>query len=440
MSGGRRRTEMPKHEFPPSHAVRVRPFWDLDPAITFLNHGSFGACPMAVREAQDRLRAQMEREPVRFFVRELEPLLDEARRALAAFVGAGAEDLVFVPNATAGVNTVLRSLELRPGDELVTTNHEYNACRNALEVTAARSGARVVVASVPFPIDSPDDVVQAVLDCTGPRTRLALVDHVTSQTGLVFPVDRILRELTSRGVDTLVDGAHAPGMIPLDLRALGAAYYTGNCHKWMCAPKGAAFLHVRSDKQPAIRPLSVSHGANSPRVDKSRFQLEFDWTGTHDPTPYLVLPEAIRFLSSLLPGGAPALATHNRRTVLAARDSLCEALGAPPPAPDVMIGALATVPLPDAAGDPPTGPLFLDALQEALFSRHAVEVPVIPFPAPPRRLLRISAQIYNDPEDYVRLVDALRAILCASPIPGGAHEIQNGPAAAGEEPIDRGQT
>ena len=397
------------HAYPPTQAARVRPLWDLDPAITFLNHGSFGACPLRVREAQDRLRAQMEREPVRFFVRELEPLLDAALEALADFVGAGARDLAFVPNATAGVNTVLRSLDLRPGDELITTNHEYNACRNALEHAAARAGARVVVAAVPFPLDSPDDVVRAVLDCTGPRTRLALVDHVTSQTGLVFPVERIVPELARRGVETLVDGAHAPGMVPLDLRALGAAYYTGNCHKWMCAPKGAAFLHVRPDKQAQIRPLSISHGANSSRTDLSRFRLEFDWTGTHDPTPYLVLPEAIRFLSSLLPGGVPALAEHNRRTALAARERLCDALGTPPPTPASMIGSLATVRLPEAAGDPPAPPLFLDPLQEALFSRHAIEVPVIPFPPPRGRVLRISAQIYNDPEDYARLVDALRA-------------------------------
>ncbi|MDI1478224.1 aminotransferase class V-fold PLP-dependent enzyme [Polyangium sp. y55x31] len=400
---------MTLHEYPPSHAARVRALWDLDPTITFLNHGSFGACPLRIREAQDRFRAQMEREPVRFFVRELEPLLDAALRALADFVGAGAADLAFVPNATAGVNTVLRSLDLRPGDELVTTNHEYNACRNALEAAAARAGARVVVAAVPFPLESPDDVVRAVLDCTGPRTRLALVDHVTSQTGLVFPVERLVPELARRGIDTLVDGAHAPGMVPLDLRALGAAYYTGNCHKWMCAPKGAAFLHVRPDKQAQIRPLSISHGANSPRTDLSRFRLEFDWTGTHDPTPYLVLPEAIRFLDSLLPGGAPALAEHNRRTALAARERLCEALGTPPPAPASMIGSLAAVRLPDAGGDPLAPPLFLDPLQEALFSRHGIEVPVIPFPPPRGRVLRISAQIYNDPEEYTRLVDALRA-------------------------------
>jgi len=404
---------MTSHAFPPSHADRARPLFLLDPAITFLNHGSFGACPVPVREAQDRYRLQMEREPVRFFVRELEPLLDEARASLAAFVGADPDDIAFVSNATAGVNTVLHSLDLRPGDELVTTNLEYNACRNALDYFAARAGASVVVAEVPFPIASPDEVTRAILERVGPRTRLVLVDHVTSATGLVFPLEAILRELDRLGVDALVDGAHAPGMIELDLRALGAAYYTGNCHKWMCGPKGSAFLHVRSDKQSSIRPLAISHGANSPRVDRSRFRIEFDWTGTQDFSPWLVLPEAIRFLDSLLPGGAKALAEHNRKTTLAARDLFCTALGVEKTAPDAMIGALATLPLPRASigeGErTPVGPNRIDPLQEALFSRHAIEVPIHSFSAPPRTFLRISAQIYNDSRDYERLVGALLA-------------------------------
>lgn len=405
---------MPTHAFPEPRAAAVRSLWTLDPEIAFLNHGSFGACPRPVLEAQARLREQMEREPVRFFLRELEAPLDQARAALADFVGADADDLAFVPNATAGVNTVLRSLELEPGDELLTTDHEYNACRNALEATAARAGARVVVAAVPFPLESPDQVVEAVLAAAGPRTRLALVDHVTSQTGLVLPVARIVEALQERGIDTLVDGAHAPGMVPLDLRALGAAYYTGNCHKWICAPKGAALLHVRRDRQQRVRPLSISHGANATREDRSRFRLEFDWTGTFDPTPFLCVPEALRFMEGLLPGGWPALQEHNRRTALAARALLCEARGCAAPCPDEMIGSLASVPLPPGDGAPLRSALDLDPLQDALLERHGVEVPVIPWPAPPRRLLRISAQIYNERTEYERLIGGLNALL-----PGG---------------------
>src|SRR5256712_11263680 len=327
-------------------------FWTLDPAVAFLNHGSFGACPRPVLEAQQRLRERLERQPVRFFVRDLEPLLDDARSALAAFLGADAEGLVFVPNATTAVNAVLRSLALAPGDEVVVTDHAYNACRNALHFVAAAARARVVIVSVPFPLAAADAVVETVLAGVTARTRLALLDHVTSPTGLVLPIARLVRELAARGVDTLVDGAHAPGMVPLDLGALDAAYYAGNCHKWLCAPKGAGFLHVRGDRRGGRRAGVVSPGAHSPRKGRSRLLLEFDWTGSHDPTPYLCVPEAIRFLGGLLPAGWPELMARNRQLALEARRLLCDALDALPPAPDEMVGALAAVPLPDGADAP----------------------------------------------------------------------------------------
>jgi isopenicillin-N epimerase len=385
------------------------PAWSLDPDVTFLNHGSFGACPVAVLEAQQRLRARLERQPVRFFGRELERLLDDARGALAAFVGAAAEDLAFVPNATTGVNSVLRSLRLRPGDEILVTNHTYNACRTAADYAAGRAGATVAVAHVPFPIHSSDAAVDAILTHVTSRTRLAVVDHVTSPTGLVLPIARLVAELAARGVDALVDGAHAPGMVAIDLERIGAAYYTANCHKWLCAPKGAGFLHVRRDRQVDIRPLAISHGANSPRTDRSRFLLEFDWTGTHDPTPYLCVPEAIRHVGSLLPGGWPAVMARNRALALEARAILGRTLGNAAPAPDDMIGSLVSMPLPD--GPSAVSPLATDPLQEALLDRFAIEVPVFPWPAPPARFIRLSCQLYNARVDYERLATALTALL-----------------------------
>lgn len=388
----------------------MKEHWLLEDEIVFLNHGSFGATPRVVLAAQDRYRARLEREPVRFMVRELEPLLDGARRRLAAFLSADPEGLAFVSNATAGVNAVLRSLALARDDEILLTSQEYNACRNTAEYVAERAGARVVVADLPFPISSPSEVTRRVLERVTPRTRLALVDHVTSPTGLILPVREIVAALAARGIDTLVDGAHAPGMLPLDIGAVGAAYYTGNLHKWVCAPKGAAFLHVRADRRESVRPPAISHGANSARKDRSRFLLEFDWTGTFDPTAWLSAPDAIDFMGSLLPGGWPELRDRNRRLALRARDILAAALGVPPPAPDEMIGSLAALPLPDGSATTAAA-LYGDPLQDELLERFRIEVPVVPWPRPPRRLIRVSAQVYNEESDYRKLAEALTVLL-----------------------------
>jgi isopenicillin-N epimerase len=382
--------------------------WLLDPETTFLNHGSFGACPKRVLEVQSEWRARLERQPVQLLVRELEKHLDAAREALAHHVGTDPDDLVFVPNATTGVNTVLRSLTFKPGDELLVTSQEYNACRNALQFVAEHTGARVVVAKIPFPIQTEDEAIAPILDCVTPQTRLALLDHVTSPTGIVMPVARLAGELKLRGVDVLIDGAHAPGMVPLDLKKLGTTYYTANCHKWLCAPKGAAFLYVERPRQPAIRPLTISHGANSPRTDRSRFLIEFGWTGTWDPSAYLSIPAALGFMESAMPGGWPAVVARNRALALAARKILCAALRIPEPCPAKFIGSLASVPLPDAAADRwPTQPFNEYPLQDKLRVTYRIEVPIHPWPAPPKRLLRISAQLYNSLPQYELLAKAL---------------------------------
>ena len=384
--------------------------WPLDPGIAFLNHGSFGSCPRAVLELQQRLRERIERQPVQFFMRDLEALVDAARAMLAQFVGTDTDDLVFVPNATVGVNTVLRSLRFAPGDELLVTDHEYNACRNALQHAAERNGAQTVVVPIPFPLRSAQQIVDAILQRVTPRTRLALIDHVTSQTGLVMPIEALVRELQARGIDTLVDGAHAPGMVPLDLRRIDAAYYTGNCHKWLCAPKGAGFLRVRRDRQHDVRPLVISHGANSERTDRSRYLIEFGWTGTGDPTAALCVPEALRFIGALLPGAWPEVMQRNRELALAARKTLCEALSIDPGAPEELIGTLVSVPIRDAQHARAPDALHLDPLQERLLEEHAIEVPVIHWPRWPKRLLRISAQLYNSLPQYERLAAALRTL------------------------------
>ena len=379
--------------------------WSLERDLVFLNHGSFGACPTEVLRHQATLRAEMEAEPVRFLSRELDDRLDAARASLAAFVGADPDDLAFVTNATGGVNAVLRSRVFAAGDELLTTDHAYNACRNTLNFVAGRAGARVVVAAIPFPVASPDEVVDAVLAKVTPRTRLALLDHVTSPTALILPVEWLIAELAARGVDVLIDGAHAPGMVPLNLATLGATYYSGNCHKWLCAPKGSAFLWTRRDQQPDVRPLTISHGATAVRPGRSRFRLEFDWTGTSDPTAWLTVPKAIEYLGALVPGGWPALMARNRGLALDARRLLCAAAGTPPPCPDDMVGSIASVRLPDGTAE--VGWRRPDPLQQRLFEDWRIEVPVMSWPAAPRRLVRISAQLYNRREHYERLAQAL---------------------------------
>lgn len=384
--------------------------WDLDGDVVFLNHGSFGGCPRVVQEEQRAIQRELEREPVRFMHRELEGRLDIARRELAAFVDCDDADLAFVRNATEGVSTVLRSLRFDAGDELLTIDHEYNASKNALQFAADRHGARVTVAKVPFPLQSPQQVVDAVLAAVTDRTRLLLIDHITSPTGLVLPIEPIIQALAARGIDTLVDGAHGPGMVPLSLRSLGAAYYTGNCHKWLCTPKGSALLYVRRDRQDRIRPLAISHGANSTRTDRSRFQLEFDFTGTFDPSPLLCIPVALRFLSSLLSGGMDALRAHNRSLALRARELLCRELGIAAPAPESMIGFLASVPLPVDGSALPQGPFGLDPLQVALWDRYRIEVPVMNWPNPKLRLLRVSPQIHNSFAQYELLARACKEL------------------------------
>jgi len=392
--------------------------WGLDLSIDFLNHGSFGACPREVLAGQAALRDRMEAEPVQFLWHDLDGLLAAARAELAAFIGANPDDLAFVANATTGVNTVLQSLHFDPYDELLTTDHEYNAVLNAARAVAMRDAARVVVAHVPFPIGDPAEVIAAVLSAVTDRTRLALISHVTSPTALIFPAAELVRELTARGVDTLLDAAHSPGMVPLDLNAIGAAYATGNAHKWICAPKGSAFLHVRRDRHDRIRPLVVSHGANDTRPDRPRFRAEFDWTGTADPTAALSIPDALRFVGDLLPGGWPELMAANRELAVAASEILCEALEIEPPAPPGMIGAMAAFPLPAH---------FPDGVDVHLFDEHRIEVPVVSWPVaaalgpderPRARLLRLSAQAYNDRSQYERLAGALRTMVPARAQPG----------------------
>lgn len=381
--------------------------WPLDPEVVFLNHGSFGACPRVVLETQTELRTQMEAQPVRFLQREYEPLLDAARAELATFLKTRAEDLVFVHNATAGVNAVVRSLDFRPGDELLTTDHAYNACRNVLVEAARRSGATVVVAAVPFPLASEDEIFEAIMAKVTARTRFAMIDHVTSPTALVFPVARLIRALEQRDVEVLIDGAHAPGAVPLDLDGLRPHYYTGNLHKWVCAPKGAAFLWARPDRQEALRPAIVSHGENVRRPGRNAFHDRFDWPGTLDPTAWLTVPAALRFGAGLFPGGWDELRENNRQLAIAARALVASRLGVPLACPNQLLACMATIALPEPLQKRPFQGERFDPVQTELYDKACVEVPVMRWGQPLRRWVRISAHAYNGTADYRALAEAV---------------------------------
>ena len=391
----------------PRTAAELRGEWAL---VDFLNHGSFGACPRAVLESQRQWRDRMEAEPVRFFVRELADEMEVARARAAEFVGARPENFAFVRNATEGVNAVLRSLEWSADDEILVLDHGYNACSNAARYVAERAGGRVVVAELPFPIEDPEQAVAMILAACTPNTRLALIDHITSPTALVLPIAKIVRSLEALGIDTLVDGAHGPGMLKLDLEGLEAAYYTGNFHKWCCAPKGAAMLWVRPDRQEGLHPAVISHGYNSPR-DRARWLEEFDWVGTDDPSPFLALPAALDHIGGLLPGGWDAVRQHTRDLALEGRSIIASALGSAPSCPDSMIGSIASIPLPPGEAEAPLSAFYVDPLHIQLFEEHRIEVPVAPFPAPPERIIRISAHLYNERAQYERLAKALAKLL-----------------------------
>jgi isopenicillin-N epimerase len=388
--------------------ILPRAAWRLTSDAIFLNHGSFGACPHAVLEQQRLLQDELENQPVQFFVARHGEIMDRARAALADFVGADADDLALVRNCSTGVSTVLASLQFTDADELLATSQGYNACNNALIRAAELWRARTRFVELPFPLQSPSEILERLVAAITPDTRLLLIDHITSPTALVFPINEVVSEFERRGIPVLVDGAHAPGMVPLDLAALGASFYTGNCHKWMCAPKGSAFLHVRRDWQDRIRPLTISHGANAPTTERSRFRLEFDWTGTEDPSAWGVLPETIDFFGSL-PGGWSAHMAGNHEMALRARDLLCAHFGVENPAPDDMLGSMASVHIPSDPDDVIAGQM-VGRLQRKLWDKYSIEVPIIPQPEA-RRVVRVSAQRYNCFEEYERLVEALHTEL-----------------------------
>ena len=387
-------------------ASELANYWSLESSRLFLNHGSFGACPDFVIAEQRKWQDLMEQEPVRFFEELMPDLLLKSRQALGAFLSCSADDLAFVSNATSGVNTILRSLQFEQGDEILVPNHAYQACRNTIDFVAERWSANVVEVAIPFPIDGPETVVELMKSACTPRTKLVMIDTVTSPTGLRMPFEELTEFFEGRGVEVLLDAAHGIGMIPLNLGDLGASYVTSNCHKWLCAPKGSAFLYVRKDKQSKIQPLTISHGHTFPLGGTTRFRHEFDWTGTQDISGWCALPAVIEGMAKLVEGGWETIMEHNHDLAIQGRNILCERLGIQPPCPDEMIACISTIQLP---GELVTPELMHepDPLHQILSETYNIQVPVWSWPSPAGRYLRISAQLYNSIEQYEQLADAL---------------------------------
>ena len=387
----------------------VSEFWGLDEETIFLNHGSYGATPKIVLEEQKRWQKLVERDPVKFYEEIAPEALLEARKAIAKFVKCDYDDLALIENATSGVNTVLRSLNFNNNDEILVPNHAYQACRNTIDFVAKKNDATVVTCEIPFPINDEDTIIELIMGCVTERTKLALIDTVTSPTGIKMPFEKLVELLEKKGVKVLLDAAHGIGMIPLDLEKIGASFTTSNCHKWLCAPKGSAFLHVRKDMQKFIHPLTISHGMTAPLEGTSRFRHEFDWTGTRDISAWCVIPYVIDEVCNMVGMSWEEIMRHNNNLVKEARKYLCKELDITPPCPDEMLSSIATIILnfddfTDLSIHKP------DSIHIDLLNKYKIQVPVWYWPNPEGRYMRISAQIYNNLEEYEFLVFALNNV------------------------------
>jgi isopenicillin-N epimerase len=378
--------------------------WHLAPAAVYLNHGTFGVTPKRVLDAQHALHMQIERHPARFLARGLMsldaappaelPRLRAAAHEVAAFLGAQGDDVVFVDNATTGVNAVLRSLRLRAGDEIVILDHAYGAVARTAAFVARERGAQVVTAEVPFPLADEAACLDALQAALTPRTRIAILDHVTSETALVLPLARMAQACRARGVPVLCDGAHAPGAIAVDIPALGVDWYVANLHKWAFAPRGCGVLWAAPDRREGLHPPVISWG-----LDVGWHQ-EFDWTGTRDPTPFLCAPAGLSFITAFL--GTDAMRSHNHALAWQAAQVLTARWGLPWQTPERFVGCMATVPLPARLGTTAD-----DAwrLRQWLLAARDIEVAIV---ARGQRLwARVSAQVYNDMTDVERFAVAI---------------------------------
>lgn len=366
----------------------------------FLNHGSFGACARPVFDEYQRLQLEMERQPVKWLQREAADRLAVARAALADYVGCAPDEVVYFPNPTTAINMVAKSLRLEPGDEVLTTDHEYGAMDRTWRVVCDDAGAHWVKAELPMPMLSVDDVVERVWAARTDRTKVLFISHLTSATAMRFPVEELVRRARAEGIFTIVDGAHVPGHLPLHLTELGADIYTGACHKWMCGAKGSAFLYARRDVQHLLKPLVVSWGWEADAPSESQFVDHHEWQGTRDLAPFLATPAAIDWTRECAALGVPERCHQLTAEALARIDELTGLASVYPERSTTWFGQLGVARLPD---------VDTLALKARLYDEHRVEVPVHRFQDQP--LIRVSIADHNGPDDVDALIDALATLL-----------------------------
>ncbi len=373
----------------------------LDPNVVFLNHGSFGAIPKPVFEAYQSWQLLLERQPVSFLSRELDGFLHESRIALGNYLNVDADDLVYVPNATHGVNIIAHSLQLKPGDEVLTTDHEYGACDYTWEFICGKIGAKYIHQPIPLPVHSDEEIIEQFWLGISPKTKVIYLSHITSPTALRLPVEQICRRARQAGILMIIDAAHSPGQIPLDLQALDAKIVFGNCHKWMLAPKGSAFLYVRRDLQYLIEPLIVSWGykPTPATTTGSRFIDLLQWTGTRDPTAALTVPTAIQFMQD---HHWDEVRSQCHLLLHQAIERICDLTRMPPlyPLDSAFYGQMGIAPLPKSD---------LPVLKKRLYDEFKIEIPLIELNG--SQFIRISIQGYNDQSDVDVLTHALKILL-----------------------------
>jgi isopenicillin-N epimerase len=378
--------------------------WSLDPDLVFLNHGSFGATPNYVLEKQRGYIQQLESSPVEFSVRSMYPLYYASKKALAQFVGTSEHNMYFVPNTTVGVNHVLHNIH-ESGKSWLSTNHAYGACAHALEQIAKLKNCQVIKAEIPYPIADEATILERIESAILPHTTIALIDYITSASAIIFPIKEIIKLLHAKNIEVIVDAAHAPGMVDFNLDALDADYFIANCHKWICSPKGSAFVYVHPRHQSKFKPIYYGFFNDWDTTDDRHWSNQFIWEGTRDYSPYLAVKDSLEFMPTLIDGGWTAIKKHNRELALAAAHLIADKLSVPLPAPASMLGSIINIPIPNDR-IPDVKFNYYTSIKNELFHTYKIEIPSMLFPAP-TQYLRISAQLYNSMEQYAYLADSL---------------------------------